>query len=249
MKILACLTLLAVTATPAAAEPDPKAVTVGKQLWSALGGDDGWSHARYLRYDFVVEKEGKKLVTRSHYWDRWTGRYRVDARDKVGPTTVYLDVNTKKGDAFAAGAKITDAARAKAAVDDAYGAYINDMYWLLAPYKVFDPGVTLVHAGEEKSAAGEACDVLKLSFADVGLTPKDIYWLCVDKKTHLVVQWKYVLGGENKPPTTFAWTDWKKVGPIMLASTRTAVGKPTVIRFDSLAVSEQPDDAALTPPH
>jgi hypothetical protein len=112
MRLLACLSVLALTAAPAAAEPDARAVAVGKQLWSALGGDDGWNHARYLRYDFVVEKEGKKLVTRAHYWDRWSGRYRVDAQDKVGPTTVYLDVNTKKGDAFAAGAKITDAARA-----------------------------------------------------------------------------------------------------------------------------------------
>ena len=151
-RLAACVSLLALTATPAAAEPDAKAATVGKALWNALGGDDGWSHARYLRYDFVVERDGKKLVTRAHYWDRWTGRYRVDARDKTGPTTVYFDVNTKKGDAFADGARIADAARAKAAVDDAYEAYINDMYWLLAPYKVFDPGVTLVAAGEDKNA-------------------------------------------------------------------------------------------------
>jgi hypothetical protein len=248
MRLAACLSLLALTAAPAAAEPDAKAAAVGKQLWSALGGDDGWTHARYLRYDFVVEREGKKLVTRAHYWDRWSGRYRVDARDKTGPTTVYFDVNTRKGDAYADGAKIADAARAKAAVDGAYEAYINDMYWLLAPYKVFDPGVTLVYAGEDKSAAGEACDVLKLSFGSVGLTPKDLYWLCVDKKSHLVTQRKYVLDGADKPPTTYAWTGWKKVGSIMLSPTRTAVGKPSVIRFESLAVSDKPDEAALTPP-
>ena len=108
--------------------------------------------------------------------------------------------------------------------------------------------VPLVAAGEDKNSAGEACDVLKLSFANVGLTPKDLYWLCVDKKSHLVTQWKYVLDGANKPPTTYTWSDWKKVGSIMLSATRTAVGKPSVIRFESLAVSDKPDEAALTPP-
>src|SRR5439155_16792894 len=74
-RLAACVSLLALTATPATAEPDAKAATVGKALGNALGGDDGWSHARYLRYDFVVERDGKKLVTRAHYWDRWSGRY------------------------------------------------------------------------------------------------------------------------------------------------------------------------------
>jgi hypothetical protein len=133
-------------------------------------------------------------------------------------------------------------------VKDGYEAFINDSYWLLAPFKIFDPGVTLTAAGEDKGPKGEPCDVLKLTFANVGLTPQDIYWLYVDKKSHLVDEWKFVLGGENKPPTAFAWSDWHKVGPIMLASTRKGLGKPTAIRFENLQVSSNVDEAALTPP-
>ena len=62
-------------------------------------------------------------------------------------------------------------------------------------------------------------------FAGVGLTPKDVYWLYVDQKTHLVDEWKFVLNGESKPPSAFAWSDWKKVGSIQLASMRQAIGK------------------------
>ncbi|HEX9103514.1 MAG TPA: hypothetical protein VF997_14980 [Polyangia bacterium] len=250
---LAVALLLVPPATRADVPPShpaeaPRARAVGQALWSALGGDDGWSRARYLRFDWIVEREGKRVAARSHYWDRFSGRYRVDGVDEGKPYSVYFNVNSKAGEAYVDGKKVSDVAQANKWVNDGYGAFINDSYWLLAPFKIFDPGVTLADGGEDKGPNGEACDVLKLSFDNVGLTPKDVYWLYVDKKSHLVVEWKYVLGGESKPPTAFAWSDWKKVGSIELASMRKGLGKPSVIRFDNVKVSSDVDDAALTPP-
>ena len=233
---------------PAQNATSTKPVVVGKALWSALGGDDGWNRARYLRFDWIVEREGKRVVARSHYWDRYSGRYRVDGVDEGKPYSVYFNVNTRAGEAVVDGKKVTDVAQAKKWVNDGYEAFINDSYWLLAPFKIFDPGVSLSDGGEDKGPNGEACDVLKLSFAGVGLTPKDVYWLYVDKKTHLVDEWKFVLNGESKPPSAFAWSDWKKVGTIELSSMRQGIGKASVIRFDNLKVSTDVDEAALTPP-
>jgi hypothetical protein len=241
---------LAALLLPLAARADApdRATTVGKALWNALGGDEGWSHARYLRFDWIVEREGKRVVARSHFWDRFSGRYRVDGVDAGKPYSVYFNVNTRAGTAYVAGKKIEDAAQTKKWVDDGYEAFINDSYWLLAPFKIFDPGVTLADGGEDKGPGGEPCDVLKLSFNGVGLTPKDVYWLYVDKKSHLVDEWKYVLGGEKKPPAAFAWSDWQKTGPIEIARMRSGIGKPSVIRFDDVKVSTDVDEAALTPP-
>src|SRR5262249_31175910 len=154
--------------------------------------------------------------------------------DKEGPYSVYFDVNTRAGSAFVRGKKVTDAAQAKKWLDDGYEAFINDSYWLLAPFKVFDPGVSVADGGVDKGPTGEPCDVLKLSFSNVGLTPKDVYWLYVNQKTHLLDQWKYVLKGEDKPPTAFAWSGWTKVGPILLAPMRKGLTKPNVIRFENL---------------
>lgn len=245
--------LIVAVALPVSARADApakpsEAPAVAKALWSALGGDDGWQRARYLRFDWIVERDGKRVVARSHYWDRYTGRYRVDGVDKDKPYSVYFNINTRAGNAWVGGKPVTDAAQSKKWLEDGYGAFINDSYWLLAPFKVFDPGVSLEDGGKDKGPHGEACSVLKLSFGNVGLTPKDVYWLYVDDKTHLVVEWKYVLGGEKKPPSAFEWSDWKKVGTIELASMRTAMGKPMAIRFDSLKVSADVDEAALTPP-
>ncbi len=231
------------------AEESPSPLAVGKALWNALGGDDGWSHARYLRFDWIVEREGKRVVARSHYWDRFSGRYRVEGEDGGKRYAIYFNVNNKNGDVFVDGKKVTDPAQASKWLNDGYEAFINDSYWLLAPFKIFDPGVTLTSGGSDKGPNGEACDVLKLTFANgIGLTPQDVYWLYVDRKSHLLVEWKYVLGGENKPPTAFAWSDWHKVGSIQLASMRKGLTKPNVIRFDNLKVSTDVDEAALTPP-
>ena len=230
------------------ASETPRQVAVGESLLKALGGRDGWERARYFRFDWIVEKEGKQVVARSHYWDRWSGRYRVDGVDKEGPYSVYFNVNTRDGVAYVGGKKVADAAQAKKWLEDGYGAFINDSYWLLAPFKVFDGGVTISDEGVDKGPNGEPCDVIKLSFAGVGLTPKDLYWLYVNQKTHLLDEWKFVLGGEKKPPTAFAWSDWKKVGTIQLASMRRGLTKPNVIRFDNLKVSTEVDEAALTPP-
>jgi len=234
---------------PARAEAPPAhVIAVGKELWRALGGDDGWQRARYLRFDWIVERDGKRVVMRSHRWDRWSGRYRVDGVDKEGPYSVYFDVKSRAGVAFVGGKRVPDGAAAKKWLDDGYEAYINDSYWLLAPFKIFDPGVVLADGGQDKGPHGEACDILKLSFENVGLTPKDVYWLYVDRATHLVVEWKFVLGGEAKPPAAYAWSDWKKVGTIELSSMRSGIGKASVIRFENLEVSTAVDDAALTPP-
>jgi hypothetical protein len=234
---------------PARSESDPKAVEVGKQMWSALGGDSGWNGARYLRFDFVVTRDGNPITSRAHYWDRFTGKYRVDGVDKGGaPYSIYFNVHSREGEAFVNGKKVVDAAEQKKWLDLAYKAFINDTYWLLAPYKLFDPGVNLEYIGEDKGPAGEPCDVIRLSFDNVGLTPKDLYWMYVDRATHLLTEWKYVLNGANEAPAAAVWSGWKDIGGIEIADQRTFVGKPVAIRFEKLAVSREPDDRALTPP-
>ncbi|MGH9364261.1 MAG: hypothetical protein ACRD1B_03215, partial [Thermoanaerobaculia bacterium] len=172
-----------------AADRDAKADAVGKQLIAAMGGEKAWEKSRQFQFDFVVLREGKKAVSRSHAWDRYTGDYRVSGTDKTGaPYAVYLNVNTKDGKAFVNG-KPVESEQQAALLKGAYGMFINDTYWLLAPWKVFDPGVHLAYDGEKPCPDACVCDVLKLSFEEVGLTPRDVYWLYVARDSHRMVRW------------------------------------------------------------
>jgi hypothetical protein len=234
-------------AAPAAAPSDPKAVAVADKVMDSLGGKDAWNKTHYLRFDFAVDREGKTLVSRAHTWDKWTGRYRLEGKTKEGdPTVVLMNLNTKEGTAYKKGQKL-EGEEAKKAVDDAYATWVNDTYWLLMPYKMKDPGVILTMAGEEKKG-DEAWDKVRLSFDNVGLTPKDQYWAYVNRKTGLVDRWDFVLKGEKKPPSEFEWKNWKKIGAIMLADDRVSPKDGTRIYFPVLSVPDNVPDSVFTTP-
>lgn len=254
LSVLAPAALLAVTLLPSAppagaeaARPDAKAAALADKVMQSLGGAEAWNNTRYLRFDFAVDRGGKTLVRRAHTWDKWTGRYRVEATTKEGdPWVAIMNVNTKEGSAFLKGKRL-EGQEAKKYVEQAYGMWVNDTYWLLMPYKMKDPGVILAYDGEEKKG-DEAWDKVRLTFDNVGLTPKDKYWAYVNRKTGLVDRWDYVLKGENKPPSAFTWTNWKAYGKIQLADDRVNAVDGTRIYFPVLEVpASVPEAAFLTP--
>lgn len=227
---------------------DEKADSIGRELIAALGGQAAWEKARQFRFDFVVEREGKTVASFSHAWDRYTGDYRLNGTDKTGaPFSVYFNVNTKQGKALVNGKPAEGEAR-DALLKNAYGRFINDTYWLLAPWKIFDPGVHLAYDGEKPCPDGGVCDVLKLSFEEVGLTPKDIYWFWITREGRQMVQWQYVLNGAQEEPTTALWKNWQKFSGVSLSTQKSLVGKPAVIRFDNVSVSSSRDDSLFAAP-
>ena len=247
LSFLGLLLLSAVSAP--AAERDAKADKIGREMIDALGGQSAWEKARELKFDFVVQNEGKVAGRRSHVWDRYTGDYRMTGTDQSGaPYAVYFNVNTKQGKAYVNG-KPVEGEEADKLLKSAYARYINDTYWLLAPWKVFDPGVVLTYEGEKPCPAGGTCDVLKLSFGEnVGMTPKDVYWLWVTRDGRNMVQWQYILKGADEPPTTVQWNNWQKVSGMALSMEKPMTGKPTVIKFENVSVAPVRTDADFTPP-
>ncbi len=213
--LLVALPQAAVPAPPA----DAKAVAVAERVLQALGGEGAWRATRFLRFDFAVEAEGKIATSRSHYWDRWTGRYRVEGRTKEGKSfLVLMNLDSREGSAWQDG-KPAEGELKKELLERGYAAWVNDSYWLLMPYKLRDPGVRLALAGEARFGEA-ACDKLALSFDAVGLTPKDRYWVFVNRKTNLVEGWEYVLQDQKGPPTRWAWSGWRAYAGIQLAAER-----------------------------
>ncbi len=253
MRVPSLLLILVLTApgparsAPAESASDPKAMAVADKVMEALGGSDAWNATRYLRFDFAVDRAGKTLVRRAHTWDKWTGRYRLEATTREGdPYVVLLNINTKDGDAWLKGAKL-EGEEEKKLLEQGYGVWVNDTYWLLMPFKMKDPGVFLSLDGVEKKG-DEAWDKVRLTFDNVGLTPKDKYWAYVNRKTGLVDRWDYVLKGESKPPTSFAWKNWKKHGKVMLADDRENTADGTRIYFPVLDTPDAVAETVFTQP-
>jgi hypothetical protein len=226
---------------------DPKAVAIADKVMTALGGQKAWEGTRFLRFDFAVDREGKAIVSRAHTWDKWTGRYRLEGLTKEGdPYVVLMNLNTKEGDAWRKGKKLAGEERKKE-LEDAFAVWTNDTYWLLMPYKLHDAGCKLALAGEEKKG-GKAWDKLFLTFDNVGLTPKDKYWVYVNRETGLVDKWDFVLKGENKPPSTFTWEGWKSYGKIQLANDHVSAKDKVRIHHPVLDTPAVVADAVFTTP-
>jgi hypothetical protein len=232
---------------------DSKADSVAQRLAEAHGLR-AWASAPFLRFDFAVDRGNGAGAPRRHLWNRQTGEYRVEwssgedstyvaiinVADASGPApsgTVYLNGTELVG--------TQDSTRRA----QAYRAFVNDTYWLLAPLKVFDPGVNRTYAADSSTAEH---DVLHLTFGDVGLTPEDEYWLYVDTETGRLDRWAFHLQGmpDDAPPARFEWTELDTLqapaGPVYLATEKPSTGGPVTIFTRNLSLPGSAPDGAFS---
>lgn len=64
--------------------PDVRAEMVARSLCDAMGGQATWSRVPYVRFDFVILRDGKEVDRRAHWWDKAHSRYRVEWKDDDG---------------------------------------------------------------------------------------------------------------------------------------------------------------------
>jgi len=233
------------TATlPPMGHADPKAAAVADELARAMGGLEAWRNVPYIRFDFVVESPGKPAVRFRHWWDKRMGRDRVEGPNDQGKQVVAIvQLSDRKGKSFTAGVPDADSAN----VQEGYGRWVNDSYWLMMPFKLRDPGTHLKYSGRKKEKGAEY-DVLELTFdKGVGLTPGDHYWLYVNTKTHLLDRWDFLLESmKGKPAATATWEDWTQVGPIRLSTVHHFTGRPAVLKFENVSAPATLPEAVYT---
>lgn len=212
---LAASSLVAILGTLcfAADEASDKADQLARDVWKASGGEN-WSKVKTLRFTFIVEQDGKTLASAEHTWNVATDTDQVKWKGK--DMTVNLVAPAQNEDDKAA-----------------YARWVNDSYWLLAPLKLRDRGVNLKYEGIKESD-GAPCETLRVSFAQVGLTPNDQYVLYIDPQTKLVRAWDYI----PKPDTVMhgTWEKYQKFDGLNLATEHKFAGK--VIRFSGIEVGK-----------
>jgi Family of unknown function (DUF6503) len=238
---LAALLLAAAAPPLAAGESDPRAVELADHLLEALGGRQAWEAVHFVRFTFAG--------FRTHHWDKWTGRHRLEYSDRQGDRYLVLDdVDTRQGRAWKNGEPLAGDELAKA-LEDSYAAWVNDTYWLLMPYKLRDPGVNLSYAGEE-TVDGKDYDKVALTFDSVGLTPGDRYWAYINRQTGMMDRWAYILQSypPDRPATGWLWEDWERYGGILLSSRRVSVEGGRELPLSDIAVTDTMPDSVFDSP-
>jgi hypothetical protein len=235
---------------PAGFDPagsDARAIEVAARAMDAMGGADGWAATRYLAFDFVVEFGGAPPVAYRHYWDTGTGNYRVEGMDEEQrPYLVIFNLHTRQGTSWLDGQPARGQEHARL-VQEGYERFINDTYWLIMPLKLFDPGVHLHYEGEVRSDE-RVRDRVRVSFdPGIGLTPEDVYWLEVDRKSGRVERWEFVLQGDEDK-YGYSWTGWQKFGPLTLSTRKESDDGSERFLFLNVIASEQLDPEPFEPP-
>ncbi|HYQ88575.1 MAG TPA: DUF6503 family protein [Candidatus Binatia bacterium] len=236
------------TPPPPMGKADEKAAAVAAQLDNALGGMSAWGSVPYVRFDFVVVKDGKEVARFRHWWDKRHGMDRVEGPDDKGRmVAAIVNLQTRTGKSFTAGLPDRDSSEVAAQVDNAYQRWVNDSYWLMMPFKVRDPGTNLKYSGVKKGSNGVDYEVLELTFdKGVGLTSGDHYWLYVNPKTHLMDKWDYLLESMKPPAASATWEGWTKVGPVRFSTMHHFQGKPAHLQFENVATPSSMDESIFT---
>lgn len=212
LSIAASLPFLLLTANLVSADQgDQAAQQLATDVWKASGGEN-WAKVKALKFTFVVEQDGKQVAAAEHHWDVAAGTDHVKWKDKEATVNLASPGQDELSKA-------------------AYARWVNDSYWLLAPLKVLDPGVKVAYEGP-KEMDGAACESLRLTFQQVGLTPGDQYVLYIDLETKLVRAWDYVPEGE--PLMHGTWENFQDFGGLKLATEHNFAGK--MIRFAGVQV-------------
>ena len=195
-----------------AAASDSQAIAVADSVMKAMGGYDDWTSTNIIQWNFFGR--------RSHTWNKQSGR---DSINIPGSNLVIdMDMNAREGTIFKNGSEVTQPDSVKKYLQQGYEMWVNDMYWLLMPFKLKDSGVTLKYAGLDSMTTGENAHKLKLTFDKVGVTPQNMYYVYVDTADFMVRQWSYFpeAKADSAPGFTLPWNNYQQYGNIMLSGDR-----------------------------
>ncbi len=202
---------------------DAKAIKIADEVMNAMGGRKNWNNTRHVTWNF--------FGIRTHIWDKWSGDYRLEADSLL----VLMNLNTQKGRAWINGKEVADLPKLAEILKNANSIWINDSYWMFMPYKLKDSGVTLKYKGEGTLETGQPCDILQLTFENVGDTPQNKYLIYVSKAHHLVEQWSYFTNASDAEPRfTTPWNNWRRYGKILLSDDRGKRKHSHIAVFDHL---------------
>lgn len=221
MKRIGLIALLVASGIAGMAQVVTKEKALAAGVMDAMGGYERFQQARYLQWDFF----GYRTVT----WDKWNKQVRIDYPD--GSLTIITKLDQLEGKVYRHGEQLTDKDSLNIYLEQGQRIWMNDSYWLVMPFKLFDPGVQLSYLGRGKDMNGNEAEMIELTFQEVGATPENRYVIYIDPGTYLITQWDYhVKHWEEEPEISCTWTGYEWYSGLRFASERSGFGTLTNIK-------------------
>jgi hypothetical protein len=218
-----------------AAGSDARAVAIADRVMREMGGYEAWQNARYFGWSFFG---GQYQV-----WDKYTGDFHWEKDTLVAN----YNLNTKRGQVYSRGQDISATPAGQKVLDKLNSIWINNMYWLLMPFKLKDSGVTLAYKGEAKTQAGAPADLLQMTFKNVGVTPQNRYEILVNRATGLVDEWAYFAKADDAQPAFRRhWADYARHGQLLLAADRSDAATAKSARLDNIFQAQTVPEGVMT---
>ena len=173
-----------------------KELTVAEKIANAHGYKN-WQKVSKIEFTFNVDKDS------SHFERSWQWE----------PKTNHI-VMISKGDTISYNQKQMDSATMK--IDRAF---INDKYWLLAPFNlVWDAGTTLSKPiKEEAPISKKELNKITLTYTNKGgYTPGDAYDFYYGDD-FLIKEWVYRKGNAEKPSLITSWENYQDFKGLKIA--------------------------------
>ena len=182
-------------------------------------GIDNWSDVNSIQFSFNVDR-GVSHTPRSFVWNVKTGE--VETTGSGG--TVNYNRN-----------EINDST---ALAVDRY--FINDSYWLLAPFKlVWDENKRIIESDSKEKApiSGKDMGKLTVTYGDSGgYTPGDAYDFYFDD-SYTIREWVYRRGGQQEPSMITTWEDYQEIGGLKLSMMRNDITETFKIYFTDVKIN------------
>lgn len=168
----------------------PEADQLAQKVWTAIN-KTAWDSTGAISWGFAGRH--------GFVWDKKRHFTKVVWEDYV----VLINLHQVTGVAYKAGEAIADKSENDKLVQEAWGYWANDSFWLNAPAKVFDNGTSRSIVQLEDGSDG-----LMITYASGGVTPGDSYLWILDEnglpKSYKMWVKIIPLGGVSA-----TWEDWK----------------------------------------